>query len=576
MGAAAPGLLTRGPSQADVGAGTGVSVGIQRVFAVMYQGEVHAGLLLDGGRHGIQATVACGGALGLLAVDRQCDVGGDRVVRVLDEVCFGDVERAVVVEVGSLKDVQHFLHAQFAVLVVADILDAVAQILAHLRRRVIAVVLLQQEADAALAALAVDADDVGIVGTANIVRVDRDVGAGPLMQFLFLAPGHALGDGVLMAAAEGREHQGTGIRRALVDVHAGHALVNLADLGHVAEIEVRVHAVAVHVHGQGDGVHIAGALAVAEEAALDALGTGQHGQLGIRHAAAAVVVRMCGKNNAVTIFQMVGTPFDLVGVDVGHAHLHRDRQVDDHGAVRRGLHDVQHGVADFHGVLRLGAGKAFGAVLKQEVALILFAELLDQLGTVDGDLLDLLFGLLEHLLALGDAGGVVEMDDGAGRTLDGLKRLTDDVVAALGQHLDGDILGDTVAVDELAQELVLSLAGGRETNLDLLEADLDQHIVEFQLFVQAHRDDQALVAVAQVHAAPGRGLFDVVLFGPPIHMAGLDRWRIIPYMILGCVHHNKNASFKAVRQRHIMQSAETASEVCYLLSEKRRQYFVYC
>ncbi len=244
---------------------------------------------------------------------------------------------------------------------------------------------------------------------------------------------------------------------------------------------------------------------------------------------------------------MVGTPFDLVGVDVGHAHLHRDRQVDDHGAVRRGLHDVQHGVADFHGVLRLGAGKAFGAVLKQEVALVLLAELLDQLGTVDGDLLDLLFGLLEHLLALGDAGGVVEMDDGAGRTLDGLKRLTDDVVAALGQHLDGDILGDAVAVDELAQELVLSLAGGRETNLDLLEADLDQHIVEFQLFVQAHRDDQALVAVAQVHAAPGRGLFDVVLFGPLIHMAGLDRWRIIPYMILGCVHHNKNASFKAVK-----------------------------
>ena len=139
------------------------------------------------------------------------------------------------------------------------------------------------------------------------------------------------------------------------------------------------------------------------------------------------------------------------------------------------------------------------------------------------------------------------MDDGAGRTLDGLKRLTDDVVAALGQHLDGDILGDAVAVDELAQELVLSLAGGRETNLDLLEADLDQHIVEFQLFVQAHRDDQALVAVAQVHAAPGRGLFDVVLFGPLIHMAGLDRWRIIPYMILGCVHHNKNASFKAVK-----------------------------
>ena len=64
---------------------------------------------------------------------------------------------------------QHFFHAQLAVLVVADVLDAVAQILAHFRRRVVTVVLLQQEADAALAALGVDTDDVGVVGAANVV-----------------------------------------------------------------------------------------------------------------------------------------------------------------------------------------------------------------------------------------------------------------------------------------------------------------------------------------------------------------------------------------------------------------------
>ncbi len=98
-----------------------------------------------------------------------------------------------------------------------------------------------------------------------------------------------------MAAAERRKHQLTGVGGALVDVHAGHALVDLADLGHIAEIQVRVHAVAVHVHGQRDGIDVAGALAVAEEAALDALGTGQHGQLGVGHAAAAVVVGMGGK-----------------------------------------------------------------------------------------------------------------------------------------------------------------------------------------------------------------------------------------------------------------------------------------
>ena len=47
------------------------------------------------------------------------------------------------------------------------------------------------------------------------------------------------------------------------------------------------------------------------------------------------------------------------------------------------------------------AGEALGAVLEQEVALVLLTELLDQLCAVGGDLLDLLLALVEHLLALG-------------------------------------------------------------------------------------------------------------------------------------------------------------------------------
>ena len=78
-------------------------------------------------------------------------------------------------------------------------------------------------------------------------------------------------------------------------MHPGNALIHLADGRHIAEIKMRVYAVAVHIHGQRDGVHIAGALTVSEKAALDALGTGQHGQLSIRHTAAAVIVRMWDK-----------------------------------------------------------------------------------------------------------------------------------------------------------------------------------------------------------------------------------------------------------------------------------------
>ena len=99
-----------------------------------------------------------------------------------------------------------------------------------------------------------------------------DVYKRQLVELLLFAPGHALGDGVLMAAAERREHQCARIGRALIDVHPGHALIDLTDGGHIAEIKVRVYAVAVHVHGQRNGIDVAGALAVAEQAALDALG----------------------------------------------------------------------------------------------------------------------------------------------------------------------------------------------------------------------------------------------------------------------------------------------------------------
>ena len=44
-------------------------------------------------------------------------------------------------------------------------------------------------------------------------------------------------------------------------------------------------------------------------------------------------------------------------------------------------HLIQHSVAHLYGVIHLGAGTAFGAVLKQEVALVLLTEQLDQICT---------------------------------------------------------------------------------------------------------------------------------------------------------------------------------------------------
>ena len=59
----------------------------------------------------------------------------------------------------------------------------------------------------------------------------------------------------------------------------------------VAEVEVGVDALAEQVQRQRDDVDVAGALAVAEQRALDAVGARHHGELGGGDGGAAVVVR---------------------------------------------------------------------------------------------------------------------------------------------------------------------------------------------------------------------------------------------------------------------------------------------
>ena len=108
------------------------------------------------------------------------------------------------------------------------------------------------------------------------------------------------------------------------------------------------------------------------------------------------------------------------------------------------------------------------------------------------------------------------------------------MVPALGEHLHGHIFGDHVILDQGAQEFVLRLAGSGEAHLDLLETDLHQQLEELQLFIQTHGHDQALVAVPQIHTAPGGGLFNVILVHPAV--LGLGRV-IVADLILGNVHH---------------------------------------
>ena len=81
----------------------------------------------------------------------------------------------------------------------------------------------------------------------------------------------------------------------------------------------------------------------------------------------------------------------------------------------------------------------------------------------------------------------------------------------------------------------VSDAAGKPTSISL-KPILHQHVVELQLLLQAHGDHQTLVAVPQVHAAPGGGGLDVVLLRPLVHVPRLHRRGIVADLIFRRVH----------------------------------------
>ncbi|GAA5706153.1 hypothetical protein Save01_07009 [Streptomyces avermitilis] len=383
-------------------------------------------------------------------------------------------------------------------------------------------VVLQDVRDAALAGLRVDADD-GLVGAADVLGVDRQVRDGPLDVVDRDALGGRVGlhrveallDGVLVGAGEGGVDEVADVRVAGVDLHLVAVLGGAADLVDVREVDLRVDSLREQVHAQGDQVDVAGALALPEQTALDAVGAGHQGQLGRRHRRTAVVVRVHGQADVLAAGQVAAHPLEAVRVRRRRRALDGGRQVEDDLAVRSGLPDVHDGLADLQGEVQLGVGEDLGAVLVAEGGALvqqLLRVLHDQPGAVDGDLLDLVLGAAEDDPAEDGGRRVVQVHGGALGADQGLHGPLDQVLAGLGQYGDRDVVGDRgLVLDDRPHEVEVRLPGGGETDLDLLVAHLHQQVEHLALAGGRHGVDQGLVAVAQVGGEPARSDGDPVV-----------------------------------------------------------------
>ena len=109
---------------------------------------------------------------------------------------------------------------------------------------------------------------------------------------------------------------------AAVGVASWHAQLvavfnGFADLRQIGKIDLWVHALGEHVQAQSDEIDVAGALAVAKQAALDAVRAGHKAQLGGGDSLAAVIVRVQGEHDVFAAGQVAVHPFDGIGVDIG-------------------------------------------------------------------------------------------------------------------------------------------------------------------------------------------------------------------------------------------------------------------
>ena len=366
---------------------------------------------------------------------------------------------------------------------------------------------------AALAGLRVDADR--LIRASEILRIDREIRHHPLVRAGLVHELEALVDRVLMAARERGEYQIAAVRLTLRHLHLGAALIHRDDALHLTEIQLRVHALNVHIHRNRNHIHIAGALAVAEQACLDALRACEQSHLGGSDTAAAVVVRMQRDDRALTSRQLADKILQLVGELIRHAVFHRGRQVQNDAVIRVRMQMIEYGGADLDGGVHLGSHERLRRVLKAQIHAggdDRLCHLIDQIRRVGGDLLDAVDIRAEYHLALQRRGRVVEVEDHVLGALNRLKRLFDQMRARLHQNLNRYVVRDMTALDQLAADLVVGVRGGRKADLDFLDADLiDQHVEHLELFLHVHRVDERLIAVSQIDRAPGRRLGDRVV-----------------------------------------------------------------
>ena len=160
------------------------------------------------------------------------DVGADHAVR-------QQLDTGVVVEVFGVEESPEVVGGDLGAMLVGMALHDRAELDLQAARHHQTMVALEQEGDAALARLAVDADD-RFIGPAEVGRVERQIR--DLPERVGLLDGKAFFDRVLVRAREGSKHQIADIGMTRMDRQLIAVLDRAGHLIDVGEVELGVDA----------------------------------------------------------------------------------------------------------------------------------------------------------------------------------------------------------------------------------------------------------------------------------------------------------------------------------------------
>ena len=155
-------------------------------------------------------------------------------------------------------------------------------------------------------------------------------------------------------------------------------------------------------------------------------------------------------------------------------------------------------------------------------------------------------------------------------TFNRLKSFLNDMFSCLCQHLNGHVVRNQILLNQSTAKFIFCLGCSREPHLNLFESNLYQHLEKCYLLLQAHRNNQCLISIPQVHTTPNRSFIDILFFCP-VHT--LYRRHIILSFVLIVIHHLFISSFYTIpcfQSASRLYSTQLLNYEALLLSCKRK------